>query len=109
MRFFQKERRSSSRSYTILEGTLKYAGRFVPVDITSLSESGAMVHAPLLPDYADTTSLVISLPDGRKIMVSGRVRRFTPGDRHLPGGFAIEFTRFYSSAGQQALRENLAA
>lgn len=104
-----RERRASVRSRNLLEGTLKWAGQFVQVDITDLSESGAMVRCPVLPDFSDCATLSIRLPDGGPVMVTGRVRRFALGSRDSYGGFAIEFTRFYTQAGREMLREHLAA
>ncbi len=104
-----RERRTSGRSRILLEGTLKYAGQFVQVDITDLSESGAMVRCPVLPEFSDSATLAIRLPDGGPIMVTGRVRRFSLGSRECCGGFGIEFTRFYTQSGREMLREHLAA
>lgn len=104
-----RERRASRRSRILLEGTIKYAGQFVPVEVTDLSESGAMVRCPLLPEFSDSATLAIVLPDGSPVTVTGRVRRFALGSRECYGGFGIEFTRFYTQTGRESLRRHLAA
>lgn len=106
-----RERRSSERDRRLLEGTIKYQGRFFPVDILDLSEGGAFLSAPVLPDWSDSVTLVVCLPDGvNTVMISGRVRRFGLGSRNQGrSGFGLQFTRFFTSAGRESLRRHLVA
>ncbi len=107
-----RERRSSERDRRLLEGTIKYQGRFFPVEILDLSENGAFLSAPVLPEWSDSVTLVVCLPDGvNSVMVSGRVRRFGLGSRNQDrsGGFGVQFTRFFTRAGQESLHRHLVA
>lgn len=107
----RRERRTTSRDRRILEGTIKYQGCFFNVEVTDVSESGAYLVAPVVPEHADCLTLAIGLPAlGKSVMVSGRVRRVGLGSRvqHRPGGFGIQFTRFFSRGGHDSLKEHLA-
>jgi Tfp pilus assembly protein PilZ len=106
------ERRDSNRDRRILEGTMKYMGEFLTVEVLNVSENGAYVVAPVMPSMTDSVTIAINLPElGGSVMVAGRVRRVTIGSRVLqrPGGFGIQFTRYYTPVGQSILREHLAA
>ena len=108
----QRERRTTPRDRRILDGTIKYQGCFLNVEVTNVSESGAYVVAPVVPEQADCITLAIGLPSlGTSVMVTGRVRRVGIGSRvmHRPGGFGIQFTRYYTRVGHSSLKEHLAA
>jgi len=108
----QRERRMARRDRRILEATMKYQGNFVNIEVIDVSESGAYVIAPVLPEFADCVTLAIGLPEvGSSVMVSGRVRRVGLGSRALRqrGGIGIEFTRYYTATGRDCLKRHLAA
>ena len=107
-----KERRQAGRDRRILDGTMKYQGQFLQAEIADVSESGAYVVAAAMPELADCVTLSIELPGlGGSVMVTGRVRRVTLSSRALrrPGGFGIQFTRYYTSVGRNTLKDHLAA
>ncbi|MBW1872876.1 MAG: PilZ domain-containing protein [Deltaproteobacteria bacterium] len=107
-----KERRQTGRDRRILDGTMKYQGQYMHVEVANLSESGAYVIAAAMPELADCVTLSIGLPGiGSSVMVSGRVRRVALSSRalHRPGGFGIQFTRYYTSVGRNTLKDHLAA
>ena len=106
-----RERRTTHRDRRPLDATMKFCGTFTRVVIANLSESGAYVIAPTLPVLSDSITLNINLPEeGASVMVSGRVRRVALASKALqsPGGFGVEFTRFYSPAGRLSLLKHLA-
>ncbi|MBN2496162.1 MAG: PilZ domain-containing protein [Deltaproteobacteria bacterium] len=112
IRLIRRERRGAERDRRLLEGTLKYRGDFCSVELLDLSAQGAFVTGPALPGLSDSVTINIDLPlGGGTVMISGRVRRVAMGSRALEraGGFGVEFTRFYSQAGQSSLRRYLAA
>jgi hypothetical protein len=91
---------------------MKYQGEFIPIEIIDLSENGAYVLAPTMPELCDIVTLNIGLAGvGNSVMISGRVRRVALGSRVMlrPGGFGIQFTRFYTRVGRDALQEHLVA
>ena len=107
-----KERRQTGRDRRILEGTMKYQGQYLQVEVADVSESGAYIVAAAMPELADCVTLSIGLPGiGGSVMVSGRVRRVGLSSRALrrPGGFGIQFTRYFTSVGRDTLKEHLAA
>ena len=107
-----RERRAGRRDRRVLEGTMKYQGDFIPVEVIDLSEHGAYVLAPIMPELCDIVTLNIGLAGiGNSVMISGRVRRVALGSRIMsrPGGFGIQFTRFYTRVGRHALQEHLVA
>ena len=106
-----RERRTTHRDRRPLDATMKFCGTFTRVVIANLSESGAYVIAPTLPVLSDSITLNINLPEeGASVMVSGRVRRVALASKALqsPGGFGVEFTRFYSPIGRLSLLRHLA-
>jgi hypothetical protein len=110
VRHKRRNRRTADRDRRMLDGTLKYRGQFLEVELHNLSESGAFAVAPITPRLADLVTINIDLPElGRTVMITGRVRRVGLSSRalSLPGGFGIEFTRFYSQDGQKTLHEHL--
>ena len=105
-----KERRTKGRDRRLLEATMKYRGEFHHVEVRDLSLAGAFAIAPVIPVLADSITLNIELPlTGETVMITGRVRRVGLSSRSLeqPGGFGLEFTRFYSSLGRQCLEHHL--
>lgn len=107
-----RERRAGRRDRRVLEGTMKYQGDFIPVEVIDLSEHGAYVLAPIMPELCDIVTINIGLAGiGNSVMISGRVRRVALGSRVMsrPGGFGIQFTRFYTRVGRHALKEHLVA
>jgi len=107
-----RERRAGRRDRRVLEGTMKYQGDFIPVEVIDLSEHGAYVLAPIMPELCDIVTLNIGLAGvGNSVMISGRVRRVALGSRVMSrqGGFGIQFTRFYTGVGRHALKEHLVA
>jgi hypothetical protein len=95
-----------------MDGTMKYQGEYISVEVIDLSEHGAYVLAPIMPELCDVVTLNIGLSGvGDSVMISGRVRRVTLGSRIMrrPGGFCIQFTRFYTRVGRHALKEHLVA
>lgn len=107
-----RERRAGRRDRRVLEGTMKYQGDFIPVEVIDLSEHGAYVLAPIMPELCDIVTINIGLAGiGNSVMISGRVRRVALGSRVMsrPGGFGIQFTRFYTRVGRYALKEHLVA
>jgi hypothetical protein len=111
-RRLQRERRAGRRDRRVLEGTMKYQGDYVPVEVIDLSEHGAYVLAPIMPELCDIVTINIGLAGvGNSVMISGRVRRVALGSRVMrrPGGFGVQFTRFYTRVGRHSLKEHLAA
>lgn len=107
-----RERRAGRRDRRVLEGTMKYQGDFIPVEVIDLSEHGAYVLAPIMPELCDIVTLNIGLAGiGNSVMISGRVRRVALGSRVMSrqGGFGVQFTRFYTRVGRHALQEHLVA
>ena len=107
-----RERRAGRRDRRFLEGTMKYRGDFIPVEVIDLSEHGAYLLAPIMPELCDIVTINIGLAGlGNSVMISGRVRRVALGSRVMarPGGFGIQFTRFYTRVGHHALQEHLVA
>ena len=107
-----RERRSSQRDRRLLEGTMKFRGRFSEVEILDISSSGALLSTSDLPDWHDVVALTFSLPEtGETVMVAGRVCRFVPQSRfqHRAARIAVRFTRFFSRTGSEALSRHLAA
>jgi Tfp pilus assembly protein PilZ len=107
-----RERRGAERDRRILEGTMKYQGQYMTVEVVDVSENGAYVVAPTMPEFSDCVTLSIGLPQlGGSVMVTGRVRRVAMSSRALsrPGGFGIQFTRYYTSTGKDTLHAHLAA
>jgi hypothetical protein len=107
-----RERRAGRRDRRVLEGTMKYQGDFIPVEVIDLSEHGAYVLAPIMPELCDIVTINIGLAGiGNSVMISGRVRRVALGSRVMsrPGGFGIQFTRFYTRVGRHALKDHLVA
>jgi Tfp pilus assembly protein PilZ len=90
---------------------MKYCGDFLAVEVFNLSKRGAFVVANRVPELSDSVTLAIDLPQGDSVMVSGRVRRVALGSRAIsrPGGFGVEFTRFYTQVGRENLNQHLAA
>jgi hypothetical protein len=91
---------------------MKYRGDYLPVEVVDLSAHGAYILAPIMPELCDIVTLNIGLAGiGNSVMISGRVRRVTLGSRLLcrPGGFCIQFTRFYTRVGRDALQQHLVA
>ena len=106
------ERRTKNRDRRLLEATMKYRGEFHHVEVRDLSLAGAFAVAPVIPGLADSITLNIDLPHmGGTVMITGRVRRVGLGSREFEreGGFGLEFTRFYSSVGQETLQQHLDA
>ncbi len=104
-------RRTAERDRRLLDGTMKYRGQFHHVELRDLSASGAYAVAPVTPALTDSITLSIDMPHlGSTVMVTGRVRRVGLSSRALEraGGFAIEFTRFYTPVGRQTLGAHLA-
>ena len=111
-RSLRPERRDGERDRRLLDATMKYRGEFMKVELYDLSESGAYIVAPCMPAYSDSVTITIELFHlGATVMITGRVRRIDLSSRALErrGGFAIEFTRFYSTWGRDNLRQHLAA
>ena len=107
-----RERRAGHRDRRVLEGTMKYRGDFIPVEVIDLSEHGAYLLAPIMPELCDIVTINIGLAGlGNSVMISGRVRRVALGSRVMsrPGGFGVQFTRFYTRVGRHALQEHLVA
>ena len=107
-----RERRAGRRDRRVLEGTMKYRGEYIVVEVIDLSEHGAYVLAPIMPDLCDVVTLNIGLAGiGNSVMITGRVRRVALGSRIMcrPGGFGVQFTRFYTRVGRHALEEHLVA
>ena len=107
-----QDRRAADRDRRLLEGTMKYRGQFHHVEVHSLSESGAYAVGPITPELTDAIVLNIDLPHlGGSVMITGRVRRVGLGSRSMErrGGFAIEFTRFYSQFGRDTLTDHISA
>ncbi len=107
-----RERRSSSRDRRLMEGTMKFRGKFSEIEILDVSSSGALISSQELPDWQDTVAITFCLPEsGETVMVTGRVCRFVPASRfqRRQGRIAVRFTRFFSRQGQQALSRHLAA
>ncbi len=105
------DRRATHRDRRPLEATMKFGGMFSRVVVANLSEGGAYIITPALPALSDSITLNITLPEeGASVMVSGRVRRVALSSKALqtPGGFGVEFTRFYSPAGRLNLLRHLA-
>lgn len=108
----RRERRAGGRDRRLLCGTMKYRGEFTAIEVMNLSEAGAYVVATQTPSLSDCVTLSIPLPCcGGGLTVTGRVRRVAPGSRALsqPGGFGLQFTRFFSSVGRTDLQRHLAA
>ncbi len=108
----RRERRDAGRDRRILDGTMKYRGEFMNIEVVDVSESGAFIIGPTVPEFSDSVTLAIELPAvGGSVMVSGRVRRVTMSSRIMrrSGGFGIEFTRYYTQVGQDSLHKHLAA
>ncbi len=106
------ERRTGKRDWRILEGTMKYQGEYTQIEVINLSDNGAYVIAPCVPQLSDGVTLTIVFPGlGSSIMVTGRVRRVSPGSKVLQklGGFGLQFTRFYTNAGLKVLNKHLTA
>ena len=106
------ERRLGERDRRLLEATMKYRGEFMNVELFDLSETGAYIVAPCVPAFAESVTLTVELVHlGATVMITGRVRRVGLSSRVLErsGGFAIQFTRFYSDWGRNNLRQHLAA
>ena len=107
-----RERRAGHRDRRVLEGTMKYRGDFIPVEVIDLSENGAYLLAPIMPELCDIVTINIGLAGlGNSVMISGRVRRVALGSRVMsrPGGFGVQFTRFYTRVGRHSLQEHLVA
>ena len=105
-----RERRTKGRDRRLLGATMKYRGQFHHVEVRDLSLAGAFAVAPVIPGLADSITLNIELPlTGQTVMITGRVRRVGLTNRALeqPGGFGLEFTRFYSHLGRQSLEQHL--
>lgn len=108
----KRERRAGRRDRRVLEGTMKYQGDYISIEIIDLSEHGAYILAPIMPELCDIVTLNIGLVGvGNSVMISGRVRRVALGSRVMcrPGGLGIQFTRFYTRVGRHALKEHLVA
>lgn len=108
----RRDRRAGQRDRRLLNGTMKYRGEFVHVEVMNLSQAGAYVVATQTPALSDSVTLSILLPCcGSTLTVTGRVRRVGLGSRALsqPGGFGVQFTRFFSQVGREDLHHHLAA
>jgi len=108
----RRNRRAGQRDRRLLSGTMKYRGEFTTIEVMNLSEAGAYVVASQTPALSDCVTLSIPLPCcGGGLTVIGRVRRVAPGSRALsqPGGFGLQFTRFFSSVGRADLQRHLVA
>ena len=106
-----RERRATHRDRRPLDATMKFCGAFTRVVIGNLSEGGAYIITPTLPALSDSITLNINLAaEGASVMVTGRVRRVALASKTLqsPGGFGVEFTRFYSPIGRLSLLRHLA-
>ncbi len=104
------DRRSSGRDRRVLDGTMKYRGEFHHVEIHNISESGVWAVAPVTVGLADSVTLNVDLPElGGSVMITGRVRRVGLSSRELDreGGFALQFTRFYTGEGKRVLKTHL--
>jgi hypothetical protein len=64
-RFRSSDRRASMRDRRLLDGTLKYRGDYLGVEVVDLSEAGAFVQAPFTPELSDVVTLTIGLWDVR--------------------------------------------